>query len=407
MDELQKKYEELKALNLNIDMTRGKPSTRQLGLSERLMHIDISYTSKDNFDIRNYGGIAGIAEARELMGEIMEEPADNVLVLTSSSLQLMYDTVQRAMQFGLAGNTPWNSLPAVKMICPSPGYDRHFTICETFGIEQIVVDMRDDGPDMDAVEKLVAEDESIKGIWLVPQYSNPTGITFSDEVVKRLANMKVAAPDFRIFWDNAYAVHHLYDDAERQDHVLDIGEQCQIAGNYDRYFKLASLSKVTFPGSSIAAIASSPANVAEIKQRIFAQMIGPDKVNQMKHALFLKNKDGVLDHMKKHAAELRPKFEAVERVLARELGDVDYANWTTPRGGYFISFNCKPGTAKRVGEITEELGVKFTKAGSTFPLGDDPKDQNIRIAPSCPLVEEVEQAIEVLAFATKMAAAEA
>lgn len=406
MDELQKEYEELKALNLNIDMTRGRPSARQLALSERLLNIDFSYTGIDGVDVRNYGLIPGITEARQLMGEILEEDAQNTLVVGSSSLQLMYESVQRAIQYGVRGNVPWQKLDHVKFLCPSPGYDRHFTICEAFNIDMITVRLLETGPDMDTVEKLVAEDPSIKGIWVVPQYQNPTGITFSDETVRRLANMKVAAPDFTIFWDNAYAVHHLYDEPQNQDHVIDIGKCCREAGNPDRYFKFASLSKVTFPGSAIAAFASSEQNIREAKEHLFAQMIGSDKINQMRHATFLKNKKGVLEHMQKHAVELRPKFETVQEVLQEGLGDVDYASWTNPKGGYFVSFNCKPGTAKRVVEIAEELGVKFTEAGSTYPFCNDPYDQNIRIAPSMPIVEELRQAMRVLVVATKMAAEE-
>ena len=406
MLDIQKQYEELKAKNLHIDMTRGKPSSMQLALSERLLNMDISYTGVDGVDVRNYGLLEGITEARELMGELMEEPAENVFVVGSSSLTLMYDTVARAMQFGICGEKPWNELDSVKFLCPVPGYDRHFKICENFGIEMVNVEMTGDGPCMDEVEKLVAEDASIKGIWCVPQYSNPTGVTYSDETVQRLASMKTAASDFRIFWDNAYCVHHLFDEAENQDHVLDIGSACREAKNDSRFFKFSSLSKVTFPGAAIAAIAASPENMADAKVHMSAQMIGSDKINQMKHVLFLKNKAGVLEHMKKHAELLRPKFQIVDEVLTEELGDVSYCSWSKPKGGYFISFNCKPGTAKRVVEIAAELGVKFTQAGATFPHGDDPSDQNIRIAPSLPIVEEVKDATYVLAFATKMAAEE-
>ena len=402
MSDIQKRYEELKAKNLSIDMTRGKPSEVQLDLSSELLNLEIPFIGDDGVDVRNYGLLEGITEARKLMGELMEEPAENVFVVGSSSLTLMYDTVARAMQFGFCGEKPWNELDTVKFLCPVPGYDRHFKICENFGIEMINVEMKECGPCMETVEELVAEDTSIKGIWCVPQYSNPTGVTYSDETVQRLASMKTAARDFRIFWDNAYCVHHLFDEEDEQDHVLDIGSACREAKNDSRFFKFSSLSKVTFPGAAIAAIAASPENMADAKVRMTTQMIGSDKINQMKHALFLKNKAGVLEHMKRHAELLRPKFEVVDEVLTQELGDADYCSWSKPKGGYFISFNCKPSTAKRVVEIAAELGVKFTQAGATFPHGDDPSDQNIRIAPSLPPIEDVKMAAHVLAVAAKI-----
>ena len=406
MSDIKEKYEELKAKNLNIDMTRGKPSEKQLALSEHLLNMDFSYTGADGVDVRNYGLLEGIFEARKLMGELMEEPAEYVFVVGSSSLTLMHDAVSRAMLFGVCGEKPWSQLETVKFLCPVPGYDRHFKICENFGIEMINIDMTGDGPCMDAVEKTCAEDASVKGIWCVPQYSNPTGVTYSDETVRRLASMETAAPDFRIFWDNAYCVHHLFDEAEKHDHVLDIGKACREAGNDTRFFKFSSLSKVTFPGAAIAAFAASPENMADAKVHMSAQMIGSDKINQMKHALFLKNKAGVLEHMKRHAEIMRPKFEVVEQVLSEELAEADYCSWSKPKGGYFISFNAKQGTAKRVVEIASELGVKFTQAGATYPYGEDPNDENIRIAPSLPTVSEVKDATSVLALATKIAADE-
>lgn len=406
MEPLEKQYLELKAMNLNIDMTRGKPSNEQLALSGDLMTMSVDFIGKDGVDIRNYGVLKGTIEARELMGELMEEDPACVLAIGSSSLTLMYDTVQRAMQFGVCGSEPWNALGKVKFLCPVPGYDRHFSICENFGIEMINVEMTEDGPDLDFVEDAVANDEAIKGIWCVPQYSNPTGVTYSDEVVKRLASMSTKASDFRIFWDNAYCVHHLTDDDSKKEHVLDIAKACASAGHENRYFKFASLSKVTFPGAAVAAFASSEANLNDELAHLNAQMIGSDKINQMKHVKFLKDKQGVLEHMEKHADIMRPKFEAVQEVLSEELACANWCSWSKPNGGYFISFNCMEGTAKRVVQIAEVLGVKFTKAGATYPHLRDPKDKNIRIAPSLPSVEEVRDATRVLAIAARIAAKE-
>ena len=406
VESIEKQYLEFKSKDLNIDMTRGKPSKEQLELSSDLLTTPFECVGKDCVDVRNYGLVKGTLEARELMGEIMEEDASRVFAIGSSSLTLMHDTVQRAMQFGVCGSEPWNKLEKVKFLCPVPGYDRHFAICENFGIEMINVEITEMGPDMDAVEELVAKDASVKGIWCVPQYSNPTGVTYSDETVRRLASMKTAAPDFRIFWDNAYCVHHLTDDDSQKEHVADIGMACREAGNEDRYFKFASLSKVTFPGSGVAAFASSDNNLDDALCHLGAQMIGSDKINQVRHVNFLKNKAGVLEHMKKHAEILRPKFEAVDEVLREELAYANRCSWSKPKGGYFISFNCKPGTAKRVVQIAEILGVKFTKAGATYPYACDPNDENIRIAPSLPTVEEVRDATRVLALAAKIAAEE-
>lgn len=403
MSELKDQYQELKRRNLSIDMSRGRPAPDQLDLSNEILTLDIPTRGKDCPDIRNYGMLAGIVEARELFGELLCEPAENVLVLGNSSLKIMYDTIANAWTFGICGGTPWGKLDHVKFLCPSPGYDRHFSITEHFGCELVLVPMKEDGPDMDVVEELVAGDDSIKGMWVVPQYSNPTGITFSDEVVRRMATMKVAAQDFRIFWDNAYCVHHLYDEFEE---VADLGKACVEAGNPDRYYKFASLSKVTFAGAGIAAMAASKANIDSAKVCLSYSMIASDKVSQMKQVTFLPNKAAVLEHMKKHAAILRPKFEMVDKKLSEGLAGVDYVSWTHPKGGYFVSYNCKPGTAKRVVQIASELGVKFTGAGSAFPYGKDPNDENIRIAPSCPSVEELEVAMDVLVLATKLAAEE-
>lgn len=384
----------------SIDMTRGKPCEEQLRLSDDLFKIvdkNSDFITKEGFDVRNYGCLEGIVEARELMGEILEEDADRTLVIGSSSLQLMYDAIARAMQFGICGNRPWNALGlAPKFICPSPGYDRHFFICENFKIEMIPVKMKNDGPDMDKIEEIVATDDSIKGIWCVPQYSNPTAITYSDDVVKRLACMKTKATDFRIFWDNAYAVHHLYEKAEVQSHVFNIAKACKEAGNENRYFKFGSLSKVTFPGAGISAIASSSENIADIKKHLRAQMIGSDKINQLRHVEFLKSKSQIEIHMQKHAQILRPKFELIEQILEENLKNSELARWTKPKGGYFISFDCIKKSAKDVIQKCFEMGVKFTPAGSTWPYGNDPHDSNIRIAPSMPSLNELEVATETL-----------
>ena len=408
LDPLKKQFDELSAKNLKIDMTRGKPCAEQLELSKDLLKFDVPLFGVDKLDFRNYGLLEGITEARELFAELMQENPKNVLVIGSSSLTLMHDCIQRSMQFGVGGHPSFNEqskTKKIKFLCPVPGYDRHFKICENFGIEMINVSLLEDGPDMDQVELLVENDDSVKGIWCVPQYSNPSGITYSDKVVKRLASMKCAAPDFRIYWDNAYCVHHLYEE-NNQEHVLDIAKTCEEAGNEDRYFKFASLSKVTFPGASIAAMAMSEANLNHAKKHLSAQMIGSDKINQIRHVLFFKNANGIKNHMRKHAEILRPKFETVEEKLQAGFSGFENVNWSKPKGGYFISFNAPKGTAKRVVEIANDLGVKFTQAGATYPLGNDPNDENIRIAPSMPSIDELKIAIDVLVLATKIAANE-
>lgn len=404
-DQLIKEYEALKSRKYQIDMTRGKPCKEQLNLSNNLLNIDISkydFSSSDGIDVRNYGILEGIDEARDLMAEIMEDEAQNTLVIGNSSLQLMYDTIQRTMQYGILGNKPWNKYNQISFLCPSPGYDRHFAICETLGINMIPIDMKVDSPDMDKIENLVNEDETIKGIWCVPQYSNPTGTTYSDDTVMRLASMKTAAPDFRIFWDNAYSVHHLYQSISEQEHVYDIRKACEEAGNVDRYYKFASLSKVTFPGSAIAGFASSSKNIMETKRLLGASMIGSDKINQLRHVKFLPNKKAVLEHMEKHAQILRPKFELVNSILEEELGGLNIAKWSNPRGGYFINFKCLSGSAKEVVSLANDCGIKFTSAGASWPYGQDPNDEDIRIAPSMPSRTDLEIAIKALALCTKI-----
>lgn len=406
---LQAQFEEVKARGLKLDMSRGKPAAAQLNLSMEMMNILNSGTDlvcEDGVDCRNYGGLDGIAEAKQLLADMMEVPKDNVIVFGNSSLNVMYDTVARAMTHGIMGSTPWCKLDKVKFLCPVPGYDRHFAITEHFGIEMINVPMTATGPDMDLVEKLVSEDPAIKGIWCVPKYSNPQGYTYSEETVKRFANLKPAAPDFRIYWDNAYSVHHLYDDEKDQDFLLEILDECAKAGNPDMVYKFTSTSKISFPGSGIAALAASKANLDDIRKYITVQTIGHDKLNQLRHVKFFKDLEGVHAHMKKHAAILRPKFEMVEATLEKELGGLGIGEWTTPKGGYFISFESLDGCAKKIVAMAKEAGVVMTGAGATYPYGKDPKDSNIRIAPSFPPIEELEKAAQVFVVCVKLASVE-
>lgn len=401
-------YEQFKAKELKLNMARGKPSSEQLELSLPCLSIlndQSDFFSSDGTDCRNYGVLAGIPEARSFMGAIMDEPSENVFVCGASSLNAMYDTFARCYCFGQLGSTPWCKLDEIKWICPAPGYDRHFSILESFGVQMINVPMTEAGPDMDLVEKLVASDSAIKGIWCVPKYSNPTGTSYSDETVQRLASMQCAAEDFRIFWDNAYAVHHLYDDPDQQDHVLDIATACKEAGTVNRYIKFASLSKITFPGASISAFACSADNMAEAQKRCSAQTIGFDKLNQLRQVRFLKDMDGLAEHMSRHAAIMRPKFELVVSRLEENL-DGFGCSWTKPRGGYFVSFTGPNNTAKRVVSLAAEAGVTLTGAGAPFPYKNDPDDAVIRIAPSLPPLEELEQALDVFCCCVKIAAVE-
>ena len=400
---LQAQFEEVKARGLKLDMSRGKPAAAQLNLSMEMMNILNSGTDlvcEDGVDCRNYGGLDGIAEAKQLLADMMEVPKDNVIVFGNSSLNVMYDTVARAMTHGIMGSTPGCKLDKVKFLCPVPGYDRHFAITEHFGIEMINVPMTATGPDMDLVEKLVSEDPAIKGIWCVPKYSNPQGITYSDETVYRFANLKPAAEDFRIFWDNAYCVHHLYED--KQDYLLEILMECKKAGNQDMVYKFSSTSKISFPGSGIAAIAASDANLADILNMMKVQTIGHDKVNQLRHVRFFKDIHGIVEHMKKHADIMRPKFETVINTLERELGGLEIGSWIAPRGGYFISFDAMEGCAKAIVAKAKEAGLVMTGAGATFPYGKDPKDSNIRIAPSYPTPEELAVAAEIFVLSVKL-----
>ncbi|OUP51219.1 aminotransferase [Lachnoclostridium sp. An181] len=402
-ESLEKKFEEEKAKGLKLDMSRGKPSAAQLNLSMGMMDVLTSESQlmcSEGVDCRNYGVLDGITEAKQLLADMMEVPKDNIIIFGNSSLNVMYDTVARSMTHGVLGSTPWCKLDKVKFLCPVPGYDRHFAITEYFGIEMVNVPMTPDGPDMDIVEKLVSEDESIKGIWCVPKYSNPQGITYSDETVHRFACLKPAAKDFRIYWDNAYGIHHLYED--KQDYLIEILMECKKAGNPDMVYKFSSTSKISFPGSGIAAIAASDANLAEIRNQMKIQTIGHDKVNQLRHARFFKDIHGMVEHMKKHADIMRPKFDTVLEVLERELGGLEIGSWIAPRGGYFISFDAMEGCAKAIVAKAKEAGLVMTNAGATFPYGKDPKDSNIRIAPSYPTPEELAIATDIFVLSVKL-----
>ena len=403
-DMLEQKFKEVQDKNLKLDMSRGKPSAAQLNLSNGMMDV-LNSTSdmvcESGVDCRNYGVMDGIPEARKLLADMSEVPEKNILIYGNSSLNVMFDTVARAMVMGVCGHTPWSKLDKpVKFLCPVPGYDRHFGITEFFGIEMINVPLLPTGPDMDMVEELVSSDPYIKGIWCVPKYSNPTGNSYSDETVLRFAHLKPAAPDFRIFWDNAYSIHHLYDDD--QDVILELLSECEKAGNPDLVYKFISTSKVSFPGSGIAAMAASEANLADARRYMNYQTIGHDKLNQLRHVRFFKDMDGMHEHMKKHAAILRPKFEAVLSVLDNELGGLEIGSWSRPKGGYFISFDAMPGCAKAIVAKAKEAGVIMTKAGATYPYGKDPQDSNIRIAPSFPTPEELAAAAEVFVLSVKL-----
>ncbi len=385
---------------ISVDMTRGRPSKEQLVTSMTMLENATSYTYEDaSGDARNYGELQGIDRARALFAQIFGVKKEEVIVGDGSSLSLMYRLVQYAMQFGICGNVAWNNLDKVKFICPSPGYDRHFFICEKFGIDMIGVPMLEDGPDMNIVETLVRDDDSIKGIWCVPKYSNPTGVVYSDKVVDRLAKLKTAASDFRIFWDNAYALHPLYDEDIKLKNIFDA---CQKYGNVDRVYSFTSTSKITFAGSGVAAIATSKNNVQDILNNMKYELISPNKVNQVLHVEYLKDLDNIKRIMALHASVLRPKFELFEEKMSDAFKDDDYVRWTRPRGGYFISLDVKH-IASRVVNIANDNGVKFTPAGSTYPYHLDDMDQNIRIAPTVPNIDELTYAIDVLIHAIKLA----
>lgn len=401
--QLSAQYREYQGKDLRLDMSRGKPSVDQLDLSMGMMDVlssDMDLTCEDGTDCRNYGVLTGIKEAKELIGDMMEVAPEYIIIYGNSSLNVMFDTVSRSMTHGVMGSTPWCKLDKVKFLCPVPGYDRHFAITEYFGIEMINIPMTESGPDMDMVERLVSTDSSIKGIWCVPKYSNPTGNSYSDETVRRFARLKPAAPDFRIYWDNAYGMHHLYD--HDQDHLIEILAECKRAGNPDLVYKFSSTSKISFPGSGIAAIATSRNNLEDIEKQLKIQTIGHDKVNQLRHVRYFGDIHGMVEHMRLHADILRPKFEGVVNVLDRELGGLEIGSWTRPKGGYFISFDSLEGCAKDIVARCKKAGLVMTGAGATYPYGKDPHDSNIRIAPSYPPLSDLIQAMELFALCVKL-----
>ena len=408
LKELTIQFQEAKKLNLKLNMARGKPAAAQLDMNMGLLEFPEGCTLEDGTDARNYGVLEGIPECRRLLGQLLGLKPDQIIIGGNSSLNLMFDTMAFHCLFGTQGEKPWSFYAyegsPVKFLCPVPGYDRHFQICEELGIQMIPVPLLEDGPDMEMVEAMVREDASIKGIWCVPKYSNPQGYSYSDETVRRFARLKPAASDFRIFWDNAYGVHHLYD--HDQDHLIEILAECKRAGNPDLVYKFASTSKISFPGSGIAAIATSHNNLEDIKAQLKNQTIGHDKVNQLRHARFFKDIHGMVEHMRKHADIIRPKFEAVEEILERELEGLGIGRWTKPRGGYFISFDSLEGCAKDIVARCKKAGVVMTSAGATYPYGKDPHDSNIRIAPTYPTLGDLITAAELFALCVKLSSVE-
>ncbi|MFF8293423.1 aminotransferase class I/II-fold pyridoxal phosphate-dependent enzyme [Streptomyces sp. NPDC016309] len=402
LERARQDYQDLKGRGLSLDLTRGKPAPEQLDLSLGLLGLPGgTYTSADGTDVRNYGGLHGLPELREIFSEALQVPAAQLLAAGNSSLELMHDCLVHALLSVLPGaGARWVEQERIAFLCPVPGYDRHFALCERFGIDMIPVPMTDQGPDMDVVERLVAEDPSVKGIWCVPKYSNPDGVCYSDDTVARLASMTTAAPDFRVFWDNAYAVHHLTDEPVE---IADLLAACADAGNPDRAFVFGSTSKITAAGAGVAFFGSSPDNVRWLLANNAKRSIGPDKVNQLRHVLFLRDADGVRAHMERQRALLQPKFEAVARILDAELGGTGLATWTSPKGGYFVTLQVPDGCAKEVVRRAAEAGIVLTPAGATHPYGDDPRDAVIRIAPSYPGLAELEQAIEGLAVCVRLA----
>ncbi|KNE79779.1 MULTISPECIES: aminotransferase class I/II-fold pyridoxal phosphate-dependent enzyme [Streptomyces] len=406
LEAARKEYAELRARGLSLDLTRGKPSPEQLDLAGDLLSLPGGGDVKaaDGTDTRNYGGLLGLPELREIFAGPLQVPAGQLLALGNASLTLMHDNVVQALLSVVpGGERRWADEPRVRFVCPVPGYDRHFGVCERYGIDMVPVPLTGEGPDMDVVEELVASDPTIKGMWCVPKYSNPTGEVYSDETVRRLAAMRTAAPDFRLFWDNAYAVHHLT--GERVE-ILSILDACAEAGNPDRAFVFGSTSKITTAGSGVAFVGSSPANVAWMKERLLKQTIGPDKVNQLRHVRFFRDTDGVTAHMERHRALLEPRFAAVYEVLESELGPLGIAEWTRPKGGYFVSLDVPDGCASEVVRLAKEAGIALTPAGAAFPYGKDPRDREIRLAPSFPSVEEVREAMRAVAVCVRLAAAE-
>lgn len=397
--ELEKRYNDFKAKGLKLDMSRGKPGSDQLNLSNGLN--DVTDYTENGTDLRNYGMLDGTPACKKLFADLMQVKPENVIVGPNASLTLMFDYISQCYTHG-AGDTPWCKLDSVKFLCPVPGYDRHFTILEHFGIEMINIDMKADGPDMDAIEQAV-KDPSVKGMFCVPKYSNPQGITYSDEVVRRIAALKPAAKDFRIIWDNAYMVHDFVEDGDKLLNIFDVLPEY---GNDDMVIEVCSTSKITFPGAGVSALAASDNNIKAIKKRLNAQTISYDKMNQHRHVEFFKNVDGILAHMKKHAAILKPKFDMVIKHLNDELAGLGIASWTEPKGGYFISLDVMDGCAKRVGELCKEAGVVLTTIGATYPYGKDPNNRNIRIAPSYPPIEELDIAAELMCICVRLASVE-
>ncbi|MCX5205169.1 aminotransferase class I/II-fold pyridoxal phosphate-dependent enzyme [Streptomyces sp. NBC_00237] len=401
LDLARRDYRELAERGLSLDLTRGKPSPEQLDLSEDLFGLPGGrYTSADGTDVRNYGGLQGLPELREIFAEVLQVPAAQLVAAGNSSLELMHDAIVHALLSVLPGATSrWVDQERIAFLCPVPGYDRHFALCERFGIDMIPVPMTESGPDMEAVERLVAEDPAVKGIWCVPKYSNPDGVCYSDETVERLATMATAAPDFRIFWDNAYAAHHLTD---RPVEIADLLGACERAGNADRAFVFGSTSKITAAGAGVAFFGASAANLKWLLSNNQKRSIGPDKVNQLRHVLFLRDAAGLRAHMERHRALLQPKFEAVARILEAGLGGTGLATWTAPEGGYFVTLQVPDGCAKEVVRQAASAGIALTPAGATHPYGDDPRDAVIRIAPSYPNLAELEQAVEGLAVCVRL-----
>lgn len=401
-DNLKEKYDGYLKQQLRLDMSRGKPCPEQLALSSEMLTIIApeDLAEQHGMDYMNYGGIDGIPMAKAFFSNMLGVGMSEIMIGGNSSLNMMYDAISRALHFGVYGSDrPWGKPPKVRFLCPSPGYDRHFAICELFNIEMVVVDLTEDGPDMDRVESLVREDDAIKGIWCIPKYSNPDGTTYSDETVNRLARMDTKAEDFRIFWDDAYTVHHLTEDPEPLTNIL---TACKEAGHPDRAFIFGSTSKITFPGAGVAVLAASENNLNFIRKQVAVQTIGPDKVNQLRHVLFLKDMDHLRMHMRKHAEIIKPKFDLVLHKLEAELGGKHIASWSKPRGGYFISLDTLDGCAQEVVNMAAKAGVTLTKAGATFPYGRDPRDRNIRIAPTYPSLKELEIAIDVLCLCVQM-----